>query len=274
MTKRQHYIPRAAYLRRFSDTSFQDDRKNKLLVFDKRNNRQFSSNVYDIGSENYLYECSMFDTNYVEEFLGIADTISADMFNELVEACEKVRVSNARIQLDEETADSIKFFAMLQLMRTPSRLKESIRLCNGDAEFGKNSFVFQLTGIDDDGNIGPAHYIEEFCKDAVITFSYNETSSPFVLNDDPVYREGTENEPLLFRFALSPKLQLILTNPGHQEYEINARNPEYLRFVNDERIVQIWNRTSYDTADRFLFYPPNSGNILDKDDVHFLLKKE
>lgn len=273
ITIKQHYIPRAAYLRRFSDTAFSDDRKNKLLVYDKQNNRTFPSNVYDMGNQNYLYESPVFEPNFVEELLGVADTISADFFDDIVAACETVKATNSAIQFTENTSDNIKFFAMLQLMRTPSRLKESIRLYNGDVDSGKNSFLFQLMGIDENGNVGPSHYVEEFCKDAVITFSYNETDCPFVLSDDPVYREGTDEEPLYFRFALSPKIQIILTNPNHPEYEVNAVHPEYLRFINDEKIVRDWNETSYKTAERFLYIPTYSNIDLNRDSDYFLMKK-
>ena len=70
MTKKQHFIPRAAYLRNFSNTRYSDDRKNALQFLEVQSLRSGMSNVYDLGCENCLYEDSNLDFNAVENFLS------------------------------------------------------------------------------------------------------------------------------------------------------------------------------------------------------------
>ncbi len=59
IVKKQHYVPRS-YLRRFSerhDNNIEkpNDKKNKLIVYDKENNIFYYSTVNNSGSVNYFY---------------------------------------------------------------------------------------------------------------------------------------------------------------------------------------------------------------------------
>ena len=66
ITKKEHFIPRAAYLRRFSNTRDLDDHKNKLEAYLVSENRCYSTNVYDSAAINNLYEIDIIEQNSVE----------------------------------------------------------------------------------------------------------------------------------------------------------------------------------------------------------------
>ena len=81
-TKKEHFIPRAAFLRKFSDTRFQDDRKNKLLAYSKAENRVIQTNVYDSAAVNSIYENAIFEDNQIENIDNVFDNAP---FNNTIE---------------------------------------------------------------------------------------------------------------------------------------------------------------------------------------------
>lgn len=259
LTKNQHYIPRAAYLRKFSNTHFNDDRKNKLLAYDKEKDVVFISNVQKLANERFLYESEYLEPNLLENHFAEVEERIQGLLDAIVDVCENVKDKNIRFEIDDNVSEDIKFFTMFQLFRTPARLEESIKLANGNIEEGKESFLFQLYGKDEKGNVGPQHYVEEFCRDTIISIGYNYTDIPFFLSDDPVYCEGNDDYPLLFRFAITPQIQILIINKDHPEYKQCAEEKEYLRYIENSKDVQLWNRASLKNSKRFIYCTPTYG---------------
>ena len=99
MTKKQHFIPRAAYLRNFSNTKNSDDRKNALQFLDVQSLHSGMSNVYDLGCENCLYEDSNLDFNAVETFLA---EIESDLTPELSAIEKETLIENITDEIEND----------------------------------------------------------------------------------------------------------------------------------------------------------------------------
>ena len=256
MTKKQHFIPRASYLRNFSNTKHSDDRKNALRFMDVHNRNSGMRNVYDLGFENYLYEDDSLDFNSVERFLSEIETDFTPEISDLINRCSLSCDGNAVILQDDNRIENLKLFLTLQYFRTP-KMRD-----NYDCEDKDRSSVFlgALIGRTEDGTWWIKHNVDALANHFFV-FERNETSVPFVVPDHPVtIMKATEGETAFnFRFPLTPFLQVFLIDPRSADAVTNNQYRNKLRIIppNQLSIVDSWNCLSLSEAKRFVYYPPD-----------------
>lgn len=255
MTKKQHFIQRAAYLRNFSNTKCSDDRKNALRFLDMQSLRSGMSNVYDLGCENCLYEDSKLDFNAVENFLSEIEADITPELSAIINRCSQSYSDNSCILQEENEVENLKFFLTLQFFRTP-RMRDSY-----DCEEKDRSSVFlgALIGRTEQGTWWIQHNIQALST-LFFVFERNESSVPFVVPDHPVtIMKATEDETAFnFRFPLTPFLQVFLIDPRSADAITNNQYRNKVRRITPDhfQIVDSWNWLSLSEAKRFVYYPP------------------
>lgn len=256
-TKKEHYIPRAAYLRRFSDTRFQDDRKNKLLAYSKAENRVIRTNVYDSAAVNSIYENTIFEENKIENTFSEIEQDLSIFFDFLEKICTNPANKDALILHGFNERDNLKFFVVWQFFRTEKRKKETQKKSDSLNE-GTLDFLWRLVGIDADNtavlikwkNTLASHYF---------VFERNLTEIPFVLPDDPVLVFRSELDPpkaVNFRFPLTPLIQVLLIDPLGSEHKEMKFYRNKIRYCADESYINHWNNMSISESYRHVYITP------------------
>ena len=261
-TKKEHYIPRAAYLRRFSTTRNTDDRKNKLMAYSVGENRCFSTNVYDSAEVNHLYEVDELEKNSVENLFGEIEENIVPFFDKLETLCADPSNMRCLVLGDHNERDNMKFFVVWQFFRTEKR-QAQFQEDAGGSYAGKFAFLKRLVGKDEQGHPILLNWKESLERHYFV-FEWNKTSIPFVLPDDPVLAFHTELDSpktVNFRFPLTPWLQVLLIDPSSSEHERMKVFRNRIEPVTDVSYVQRWNEKSIKEAFRHVFFTPGCGII-------------
>ncbi len=256
MTKKEHFIPRAAYLRGFSNTHWEDDRKNKLNFYNKGSNQFGNSNVYELGFENLLYENKDLDDNAVEEFLSEIDGDLVNVFKPIISVCSLPQNNNALVLNGKTEKDNLKFFVTLQYYRTPKK-RESY---NGSKEERQRAFLTGIIGRADNGEWLITRNMNDLA-DHFFVFERNETETPFVISDQPItifntYSDG--KDVYNFRFPISPFIHAILIDPKSSEDNTWRDYRNRLRVIEqgNDHIIDFWNNLALEDSRRFIYYTP------------------
>ena len=264
ITKKEHFIPRAAYLRRFSNTRDLDDHKNKLEAYSVNENRCYSTNVYDSAAINNLYEIDIIEQNSVEAlFSNIEDNIGP-FFDMLESLCSDPANKNCLVLRDHNERDNMKFFVVWQFFRTEKR-KLQFQEDVGGTYAGKIAFLKRLVGKDEHGKPNLSNW-KETLNHHYFVFEQNKTKIPFILPDDPVFAFHSEYDPpgtVNFRFPLTPWLQILLIDPNSSEHERMKVFRNRIEPVFDDSYVQKWNEKSIEEAYRTVYFTPGLGTVKD-----------
>lgn len=256
MTKKQHFIPRAAYLRNFSNTKNSDDRKNALQFLDVQSLHSGMSNVYDLGCENCLYEDSNLDFNAVETFLAEIESDFTPELSAIINRCSLSCDDNTSILQEENEIENLKFFLTLQFFRTP-KMRDSYDCKESDRA---SVFLGALIGKTEQGTWWIQHNAEALSNHFFV-FERNETSVPFVVPDHPItIMKAAEGETAFnFRFPLTPFLQVFLIDPRSADAIANTQYQNKIRTIPHDQwsIVDSWNWLSLSEAKRFVYFPPD-----------------
>ncbi len=256
MTKREHFIPRAAYLRHFSDTHNHDDRQNTLGFYNVHTKKSGRSNVYDLGYENYLYEDKSLDFNSVEQFLSEIESDLCPEIAKLIGICSSSCNNNALVLHGKDEKDNLKLFMTLQFFRTP-KMRDSYDCAE---EIRSSVFLGALIGKNDDGEWWIKHNIDALSNHFFV-FERNETPIPFVIPDHPIsIMKAKEDEHAFnFRFPLTPFLQVLLIDPESEDSINQLKFRNRIRIIPQElsAVVDEWNHFAVSEAKRFVYYPPN-----------------
>ncbi|MGG5461840.1 DUF4238 domain-containing protein [Clostridium sp. B9] len=309
ITKKQHYIPRS-YLKEFSkinDNS--DDKKNKILVFDKLRKKSYGSNVYDIACENLFYEIEnaptiterqIFETTFSEmesKFL-----VLLKKFRRLCE--EENNYFNALITTKEQRLE-FSFYIVLQWIRT-KKYRDIIRNFNDNAmtkimKFYKEEFlgekfdtnnkgykidekIMHLNSLLDSNYIGA---LTNFISNSHWMFIKNETQTPFITSDNPVCRipkyyvdeiYGEKIYPIFsdtleINFPLSPNILLRIFRNQTSNYEKLKKFRNRVVPVKEIEMVDIINQFQCIMANEKIFINPEYKNLLEKYTKEDLLKE-
>ncbi len=256
-TIKEHYIPRAAYLRRFSDTRSNKDKKNKLIAYSKEKDCYRVTNVYDDGMVKNLYEAEGLPENSVEKLLFAIETDLGPIFDKMERICTDPANANCLVLCDGNERDNLKFFVVLQYFRTEKR-KRQFQEETGDKRAGELKFFSKLIGKTSDGKAVLLEY-KELLKDLYFVFEWNKTICPFVLPDDPVtlfHSELDAEETINFRFPLSPWLHILLIDPNSSDHESIRKYRNRIRIIEEEAYIRLWNKRSVDAAFRHVYFPP------------------
>ena len=260
-TKKEHFIPRAAFLRKFSDTRFQDDRKNKLLAYSKAENRVIQTNVYDSAAVNSFYENAIFEDNQIENTFSELEQDLSVFFELLEEICTNPANKDALILHSFDERDNLKFFVVWQFFRTEKRKKETQEKSDS-LNAGTLDFLWRLVGIDSDNTS-----VLEKWKDTLVShyfvFERNLTEIPFVLPDDPVFVFRSELDPpkaVNFRFPLTPLVQVLLIDPSSSEHEKMKHYRNRIRYCDNESYINQWNNMSISESYRHVYITPGKEN--------------
>ena len=262
-TKKEHYIPRAAYLRRFSDTHFQDDKKNKLVAYDTSEQRVFQTNVYDSATVNSIYENPVFDENAIEDLFSVLEKDLTSFFDMIERVCMNPDNKACLVLNNSDERDNLKFFIVWQFFRTEKRRVQS-QQSSGSVNEGNLEFLGRLAGIEQDGKSVLVKWKETLNRHYAV-FERNLATIPFVLPDDPVLVFHSELDPkatVNFRFPLSPNIQVLLIDPNSSE---NAEMRQYrnrIRFIEDDNYIAQWNKQSVEEAHRHVYITPGKENLI------------
>ena len=256
MTKREHFIPRAAYLRHFSNTHYHDDRQNSLGFYNVQTKKSGRSNVYDLGYENCLYEDKSLDFNSVEQFLSEIENDLCPEIAALIGICSSPDNNNALVLHGANEKDNLKFFMTLQFFRTP-KMRDSYD-CEEEAR--TSVFLGALIGKTNDGEWWIKHNIDSLSNHFFV-FERNETSTPFVIPDHPIsiMKANEDEQAFNFRFPLTPFLQVLVIDPKSEDAKNLLKYRNRIRIIPNElsAVVDDWNRVAVSEAQRFVYYPPN-----------------
>lgn len=260
-TTREHYIPRAAFLRRFSDTSYSDDKKNSICCYNVENKTHFISNVYQVGYENGLYECDWLDRNSVENILRDIETDYKPELDRLIGICNNPNNEKSLILNNENERENLKFFLTLQYYRTPKKRSEYEARTKEERQ---RLFLGALIGKAPDGIWWIKKNTLELAKHYFV-FERNKTQTPFVVSDQPIllFKTDGSEKKLNYRFPLTPTIQVFLINPDSKISESMQQWRNRIKIIkeSDDETVKAWNRIAADNSRLFVYYPPNSPEV-------------
>ena len=264
ITKKEHFIPRAAYLRRFSNTRNHDDKKNKLMAYSVSENRCYQTNVYDSACVNSIYEENEIEKNAIEKLFNVLEEDLATFFDMLESICLNPANQHALILHNTDERDSLKFFVVWQLYRTEKRRAQD-RQNFGEANEGNLAFLKRLIGRDENGEAILIKW-KNLLENHYFVFERNTTNIPFILPDDPVFlfhSESDQPNTVNFRFPLTPWIQILLIDPTSSEHIWAKPFRNRIRLVSDPTYIQSWNTKGIEESYRNVYYTPNSGTIRD-----------
>ena len=273
MTKKEHFIPRAAYLRGFSNTHCDDDYRNKLNFYDKVSHKFGCNNVDKLGKENLLYENEGLEVNSVEKFLSEIDGDLINVFKPIIAVCS-LPMNNGALVLNGRTEkENLKFFVTLQYYRTPKK-RDSY---NGSKEERQHAFLTGIIGRADNGEWLITRNMNDLANHYFV-FERNETETPFVISDQPItifntYSDG--NDVYNFRFPLSPFIHAILIDPKSTEDNIWRvyRNRLHVIEKGNDHIINFWNNLALEDSRRFIYYTPGYEFQMTSDGLKLVTQK-
>lgn len=248
-TKKQQYIPRAALLRRFSNTRYNDDKKNELMCYDKKEKTTRKSNLYKLAFENNLYEDPDLPKNFLEESFSEFEREYVIIFDSIEKICMNQQNCNALVLSDVNEKRNLKFAIVHQFLRTP-KIKENSE---------KDEFIAAFLGYDENNE----NYFQKFCKEVdnhFFVFEKNSTSTPFVLPDAPVskFRCSGYEKGYNYRMPITPWVQVLLVDPSSALADKVMAYRNRIRLITPERedIISYWNKESFENSYRFIYYTP------------------
>ena len=251
----EHYLPRAAYLRHFSDTADPDDRKNVLSVFNVQTKSVRNSTVYREGYENKLYEGAGLAVNKVEDFLAEIEKDFVAEISRLIAICSSSANNNALILHGKDKKDNLRFFLTLQHFRTPKTRDEY----DCDERDRQEIFLGGIVGKNENGKWWIKHNADKLINHYFV-FERNETGIPFAIADQPVliFKSAEEEQALNFRFPLSSWLQVLVIDPNSSEHKKHYQYRNRLRIIPSgyEQVIHVWNQRAIENAKRFVFFDP------------------
>ena len=276
MVKKEHYIPRAAVLRRFSNTHTSDDYQNKLLVYDVGKNYVRSSCVINEAHKESLYEHETIPRNFLENILAEIDDKFVDYFDKLITLCMNPRNDNALILHGSDEKSNLRFFLAIQRVRTLKTRYEANGFILPHEISPQDVFIWNFFGKDSiSGEPWLLHYYNEL-ENHYAVFERNETMTPFMLCDQPIeYFRKTDEDAFCVRFAISPWLNILLINPKslfHQE-QSQFRNRIHVIENGNDDFICFWNRECVEEAYKFVYFTPGYEFDFDASSTNFLKLK-
>jgi len=298
--KKQHYIPRT-YLRQFSKINGNnEDKKNKIFVFDKSRKRSYGSNVYDIACENLFYDFENISTvkerQIFENAFSEIETKFAVMLKKIRGICEdRNNYFNALITTKEER-DEFSFYIMLQLIRTKKyrnivgnltyNAMESIMRFYKEQylgeEFNENSKGYKIDNkvmhLKTLSNSEYTMALTNFISNSNWMFIKNETQIPFIISDNPVCRipryykseiygeriSSIFSDDLQIYFPLSPNVVLYVFRDKIPNFEKFRKCRNRLVSVNDIKMVNIINEYQCIMAHERIFVNPDYKGLIEE----------
>lgn len=300
IVKKQHYIPRF-YLRRFSDTqghaNYSNDKKNKIIVYDKKNKYQYSSNVQDIACQKYFYDIK--DSTNIDEkqlfehtFSKLEDEFSIEI-NMLIKRCEQDENYFTVLITSREEKEKLAFYIALQLFRTKKvrrKIEETFKVFNNDRLKFFNAYLrhfpngkahkdlklivdeqkIHLNLLADDENLNS---YADFFVDSNWCFLRNVTNIPFIISDNPVckvpiYDEETYinlsyfTDKLYIYFPLSPNIALFIFRKDIPNYKEWEKNINRLIPISNIDTIDFINKYQWLTADEKIFINPKYSYLI------------
>lgn len=304
--KKQHFIPRF-YLRKFSligdINDYNNDKKNKVLIYDKKNNKQYASTVYNIACENYFYDLDNVNNKnnkqiFENEFSNMESKFSM-LLTHFINRCKQKENYYSALIINKKEREEFSFYLTMQLLRTKkfrdiqgklyqklldnrihfyklykkNYFNEEIALNVGDIKI--NSKTKQLKSLSDDELIDEFIY---FISNSYWTFMYNDTSTPFIISDNPVCRIpiiyegvlGLELSPFMSNmfqlcFPLSPKIMLYIYRDNSIFYKKFKRSiMNRLIPINKVELIDNINKFQCIMSNERVFFNPKDKNIIKK----------
>ena len=300
IVKKQHYIPRF-YLRRFSDTqghtNDRNDKKNKILVYDKKNKYQYSSNIQDIACQKYFYDIK--DSSNIDEkqlfehtFSKLEDEFSIEI-NKLIKRCEQDENYFTALITSRKEREKLSFYVAVQLFRTKKvrrKIEETFKVfTDGRLKF-LNAYLKQfpngkiqkdlklivdeqkihLNLLADDENLNS---YADFFADSNWCFLRNITNIPFIISDNPVckvpiYDEETNinlsyfTDQLYIYFPLSPNIVLFIFRKDIPNYKEWKKNINRLIPISNTDTIHFINKYQWLMADEKIFINPKYSYLI------------
>lgn len=305
-TKKEHYIPRS-YLRQFSKLGSQNskkDRFNKFLVYDKWTKKRYNSTVYDCACENYFYDLNNIKNEKYKKivenyFANDIEGCFSDLIRKFVEICNQRENRYKALISNKREREDFSYYLVIQLLRTrkfrdiQARIMEPIiinRLRCYKAY--KENCLHQTFDLDiEKVNINAKKYqlqtlfnneilneLSGFVASSYWTFQYNETSTPFIISDNPVCWThhiigGDSNSRIApfispwfeIYFPLSPKIVLYIYRENSIIFKkVGKRYSNRLVTIDKPNIVDIINQFQYIMAYKKIFINPDNSELLEK----------
>ncbi len=276
-TNKEHYISRAMLLRRFSDTMYNDDSKNRLFCFDKATHHIIKSNVADLAHKHRIYEDPAIPLNSIEKYLAKQESIWTPFLDRLIAICTNHQNHSALVLHGERERDILVTIMMTQYFRTLGA-KKALNRISSKMGIRENKVFTQLLSINLDTGNPWVHVFTLEMMDCIFIFDINATGTPFVLGDNPVRNfckdSEIDNDAYCFVLPLTPWFAIILCEARSQYFQEFKPYRNRIRRINDLAYVKDVNRLSYDGADRFVFYTPDINFEWDEQNTNFLLVTE
>lgn len=212
--KKQHFVPRF-YLKNFSKDNHQ------IEVFDKSENKSFSSNINDIAFKKYLYDYNSLDKETgkqtIENQLSKLEALHAIQFRRFIQNL-KSRITG----LDQtELKISLSEFIGIQLWRTPRSFDSMNKLIN-QIDKGLANKGWEIDRwVKDLENFHPLEqfnfHLLDFRKQTLLLFDkiwvvwMNKSSTNLLTSDNPTvgYFEPVNKGHEIY-FPINPKFSISL----------------------------------------------------------------
>lgn len=301
---KQHYVPRF-YLRKFSLININDsknDKKNKLIVFDKLHNKQYLSNVYNSACINHFYDLDninnkKFKQIFENEFSLIEKDFS-NLLDKFINICNHKENYFSSLIINKEEREEFSYYLVIQLLRTKkfrdlqksihqNSLNNSIRFyklykknylndeCNlNPGDLVVNEKKFHLNTLTNDELINKLIY---FLSNSYWTFLHNNTNLPFITSDNPLCRIPTitnsanlELSPFIselseFYFPISPKLAVCIYRDNSIFCKIQGKKLiNRLMPLNNINFVNDINKYQFIMSHEKVFFHPNNKDLIEK----------
>lgn len=257
--KMQHYVPQF-YLRNFSN---QQGEKYIIYCFDKLEDKEFSTDVGNIGGEKYFYDIKKGEEQFLEKKLSELEP----KFNKSIQNLIKYKKID---NISEYQRGILSFFIAVQYLRTKEN-REIIRdgidqILERLSKYKlSESLKKELDDIDSGESIKSMHIqnlVTESKEFVDIIFNMkwilyiNKTDMPFYTSDNPVKPHndldrgpygnlGLLSIGIQLHIPISPELCLIACDPtsyDHHPAKYEITNKENIKFENG---LQVFSSTRH-----------------------------
>lgn len=216
ITKKQHYVPRM-YLRKFSkvnDTDITDDKRNKMLVYDKKIKKTYGASVYDIATENYFYDIenatTLKEKQILESVFSEMETKFSILLKKITNRCEEKNNHYNALIISKKEREEFSVYIVMQLLRTKKYRKNISKITEkvmddivpfivkdyelkskakdidiNDVKLMINEKNLHLESLVDEEFI---ELLSNFIYNSLWCFIHNQTQTPFIISDNPVCR--------------------------------------------------------------------------------------
>lgn len=276
-TKKNHFIARS-YLKLFTANNSE-----KILTYDIKRKKAFSSNINNIGAENKLYVIENSENkiikNWEEFYTKLVDNDTVNVISEFIEIVRKPYVRKPLSISDIKKR--LALIIIMQTLRIPARiysqkdiyfnianeylapLEKSIDISHLK-EVVLNDMYYKniiFTHINKTETI--SKYIDVIMDRTWIVYE-NNTKLDFIIGDNPaiIYdfvdkvagiQNGIASDKTMISFPISPRY-LIAIFPKQYLFgklELNYFNERIV--INEENIIKTYNNLQFKGADRFVF---------------------